>query len=126
MPSERSTYRIVYSGGAAPRLRLLGDRWQCIVVDCSEAGVRFVRAADERRPLAPGDRISGEMEFCNGGIVEVAGRVVREQGSELAVHLDEQGIPFPEIIREQMYLRRHYQVQRTMEVGDPVARRNAT
>ena len=41
-----------------------------------------------------------------------------------AVHLDEQGIPFPEIIREQMYLRKHYQVQRTMEVGDPVARLN--
>ena len=68
MSSERATYRIVYSGGAAPR--------------------------------------------------------VRQQGNEVALHLDEQGIPFPEIIREQMFLRRHYQVQRTMEVGDPVARRN--
>jgi hypothetical protein len=114
----------VYSRGAAPRLHLLGDRWQSVVVDCSETGVRFVRAGDERRPLVIGDRVSGEIEFCNGGLVEIAGRVVRQQGNEVALHLDEQGIPFPEIIREQMYLRRHFQVLRTMEVGDPVARRN--
>lgn len=124
MPSERATYRIVYSAGATPRVRLLGDRWQCLVADCSETGIRFIRSPDERRSLVPGDRVVGEIEFCNGGVVEVRGHVVREQGTEIAVHLDEQGIPFPEIIREQMYLRKHYQVQRTMEVGDPVARRN--
>ena len=94
------------------------------MADCSETGVRFVRSPQEGRPLAPGDRVAGEIEFCNGEVLEVRGRVVRKHGDEIAVHLDEQGIPFPEIIREQMYLRKHFQVQRTMEVGDPFAKRS--
>jgi hypothetical protein len=123
MTIERATYRIVYSGDVAPRLHIPGDRWPCPVVDCSETGVRLVRARGETRRIASGQRVAGVVEFCNGTRVEVSGRVVRIQGSEIALHLDKQPIPFPDIIREQIYLRRHHQVQRTIEAGDPVDRR---
>src|SRR5690349_23322589 len=123
MPSERGTYRIVYAGEAGSRFHLEGDRWPAVVADCSETGVRFVRAAGEARLLEPGDLAAGEVRFCNGSRVQVSGRVLRVRGTEIAMQLDEPMIPFPEIMREQIYLRRHYQVKRTLEVGDPVSRR---
>jgi hypothetical protein len=125
MTSERATYRIDYGGGGGARFHLQGDRWPAIVADCSETGVRFVRAGDESRALSPGDRVEGEMRFCNGSRVRVSGRVVRLRETEVAVHLDEAPIPFPDIMREQMYLRRNHQVPRTPRVGDPVTQRKA-
>ena len=125
MSSERGSYRIVYGGGSGARFHLEGDRWPAVVADCSETGVRFQRAGDESRLLEPGERVTGHVQFCNGSRVRVTGRVLRVHGTEIAVHLDELVIPFPEIMREQMYLRRNYQVKRAPAGGDPAGRRNA-
>jgi hypothetical protein len=122
MTTERQSYRIVYNG-ESPRFHLKGDRWPSPVADCSETGVCFVRSPDEPR-VEPGDRVEGEMRFCNGNRVQVAGRVVRVNGTEVALKLDEEPIPFPEIMREQMYLRRTFQAPRPTKVSDRVSHRH--
>ena len=114
---ERGTYRIVYKGGD-PRFHMEGDRWPSPVADCSETGLCFVRAGSESRMLEPGDRVAGEMRFCNGRRVRVSGRVVRVRGTEIALNLDEAPIPFYDVMREQIFLRRTFEAPRLTKASD--------
>lgn len=103
-PHDRSFFRIEYPRRERPFLRVGGV--EHVVVDCCEAGVRFIQRTGET--FARGDPLEGEMRFRRGEQVPVSGVVVRVQEGEVAVHLRERGIPFQIILAEQRYLRAHY------------------
>lgn len=99
---ERTYYRIPYPTVEGPRL-VTGDR-VLQVLDCSERGVRFL--AHSHAMPETGERIRGRIRFSRGAEVTVEGVVVRVFGPQVALRLDPPGIPFREILQEQIYLRR--------------------
>jgi len=102
-PHDRSHYRIEYPRRERPTLLLGGIEFT--VVDCSEAGIRFLNpgVAFQRD-----DPVGGIVHFRDRIEVPVSGRVIRVQGGYVALCLDGSGVPFPVILSEQRYLRAHY------------------
>jgi hypothetical protein len=101
MENRRQHYRIRYSETDGPRL-VFGS---CIseVLECSERGLRFRTAG------APPDRgtpIIGRLALRHGKEIHIAGRVAWSDSKVVAVHLDREPIPFLDMMREQLFLRR--------------------
>jgi hypothetical protein len=97
----RQFFRIVYPWPERPRLVYRSQI--CEVLDCSERGIRF------RVCVPPGPMVGSEIEarLClhGGQAVRVRGQVMRVTGSEVALRLQEPGISFYLILKEQLYLR---------------------
>jgi hypothetical protein len=100
--NRRDFYRIPYPQEDRPRF-VLGDSI-CEVLDCSERGLRF-RSSSPQLPYL-GDRLVGRLRFQRGEELHLRGAVVRIEADQIAVHLDDTGIPFGTILQEQFYLRR--------------------
>ena len=105
-PHPRAHYRVRFPDPERPVFA--GDRGTHEVVDCSEGGFRFRPAAHVKDLPEVGTPARGRIRFRSGRVAEVAGVVVRIQDNEVAVHLDEAGIPFYTIIHEQLLLRKKY------------------
>jgi hypothetical protein len=100
--NRRDFYRIPYPPEDRPRF-VLADSI-CEVLDCSERGLRYRSSASYLPPV--GEEISGRLRFQRGEEVWVRGGIVRVEGEEIALHLENAGIPFGTILQEQFYLRR--------------------
>lgn len=106
-PHARAHYRVRFPDPERP-VFIAGDRETHEVVDCSENGLRFRPAPHVNALPEVGTRARGRIRFRSGRVAEVAGVVVRIQDEEVAVHLDEAGIPFYTVIHEQLLLRKKY------------------
>ena len=106
-PHPRAHYRVRFPDPERP-VFIAGDRATHVVVDCSEQGFRFRPAPHVDDLPEVGTPARGRIRFRSGRVAEVAGVVVRIQDNEVAVHLDEAGIPFFTIIHEQLLLRKKY------------------
>lgn len=102
-PHDRSHYRIEYPRRARPVLEL--DEVEYSVVDCSENGIRFKSAGVA---FEKGDPVTGVIRFRGREETPVVGVVVRVQEGNVALLLEEAGIPFPIILSEQRFLRANY------------------
>ena len=103
-PIDRSYYRIHYPLKERPVLEL--ETGVHDVVDCSEAGLRYVARGAGVPDI--GAQIRGTLRFRRGAAFEVGGTVVRLQEGTVAVHLLRARIPLAAILDEQRYLRKHY------------------
>lgn len=99
--NRREHYRIPYAEQDRPRL-VVGTAI-CEVIDCSETGVRFRPSA--ALDLAAGAGLGGRLRLRCGSDVALRGTVVRAGEDEVALRLEERGIPFRLILREQIELR---------------------
>ena len=106
-PHPRAHYRVRFPDPERP-VFIAGDRATHAVVDCSENGFRFRPASHVEGLPEVGTPARGRIRFRSGRVAEVAGVVVRIQDNEVAVHLDEAGIPFFTMIHEQLLLRKKY------------------
>jgi hypothetical protein len=101
MNNRRQYYRIQYPAFERPRLV---SGWSITeVLECSERGIRFRTAGG---PPDEGTRVSGRVGLRHGQEVRIAGVVVWSDADEVALHLDDEPIPFLCILREHLYLRR--------------------
>lgn len=106
---ERSAYRIPYPPTARPRLKL-GER-EVPLVDCSERGLRY--CVDDTLLPPIGSRVIGQVTLLSGGpALAVEGTVIRCQSGEVAVQLNEPGIPFRAVFAEQRYLGQRFPARR--------------
>ena len=103
----RAHYRLRFPDPERP-VFVAGDRATHDVVDCSESGFRFRPPPHATSFPEVGAPARGEIRFRSGRVAEVAGVVVRVQDREIAVHLNQTGIPFGIVIHEQMFLRQRY------------------
>jgi hypothetical protein len=103
-PIDRAFYRIRFPISERPRLQIADASHD--VVDCSEAGVRYLIGSGPLPDI--GAEVAGTVMFTREGPLDVAGKVVRVQGRTVALHLDRAGIPLAVIMAEQRYLRLHY------------------
>ncbi|MBW3630532.1 MAG: hypothetical protein KY464_14710 [Gemmatimonadetes bacterium] len=106
-PHARAHYRVRFPDPERP-VFIAGDRGTHDVVDCSENGFRFRPASHVDALPEVGTPARGRIRFRSGRVAEVAGVVVRIQDQEVAVHLDQAGIPFFTVIHEQLLLRKKY------------------
>jgi hypothetical protein len=116
---DREHYRLRYPTSARPALTLekIGDTTgealaretgaaQRDLVDVSERGLRFV--AREGDAVAVGAQVRGVIHFATRPSVLVHGTALRLQAGEIAVQLDEPGVPWNVILSEQQALRRRF------------------
>ena len=102
---ERSAYRIPYPPTA--RGKVVVDKHEFVLVDCSERGIRYVSEPGTLPEL--GTRMAGEVTLLSSRqpyLIE--GTVVRCEGTEVAVALDAPGLPAQAIFAEQRYLARRF------------------
>lgn len=100
-PNARSVYRIVYPERERPQLLL--PTGTVHVLDCSEAGLRYLDPTGRTPTL--GTVVAGRVRFATGDEIDVRGRVVRIGEQDVALKLDAPGIPFARIFDEQRRLR---------------------
>ena len=96
---EREHYRVAYPTQLRPKFLVQGFAFD--VIDISERGRRF-RLADAATPEA-GNEVQGTVRFRRGETITVRGAVLRVDGREVAVRLEE-GVPLRVIMEEQRYL----------------------
>lgn len=99
--NRRAFYRIRYPATDRPRL-VLGTAI-CEVVDCSEQGIRF--RLPEPAELCAGAPFRARLRLGCGADLPVAGTVLRQHDGTVSATLAAQGVPFREILREQLHLR---------------------
>src|SRR5512133_915958 len=99
--SRRAHYRVKYPFAERPMFEV--GRTSYEVVECSERGLRY-EVPDHRVPEL-GAEIGGSIHFKRGVKIEIAGEVTRAHSGLVVLLLQEQGIPFSEILFEQRYLR---------------------
>lgn len=97
---NREYYRVAYPTQARPRLMVQGHTFD--VVDISERGIRF-KLLDSVPPPGVGNEVRGTVRFRRGDTVDVRGTVLRLDGREVAMHLDD-GIPLRVVMEEQRFL----------------------
>ena len=102
---QRGYYRIEYPIKERPTLETPDGSFA--VIECSETGVRFARAATDTVP-DEGARLRGTIHFRTGREVEVVGVVARVQEDTVAARLTSMTIPFRTILKEQQDLRRRF------------------
>lgn len=91
MEPRRLYPRLSFSGRPAPRLETAARSYE--ILDLSPAGVRF-RASNSAVPeMTIGDLLRATIRFPANRTVEVEGRVLRVEGEEAAVQL-EQGMDY--------------------------------
>lgn len=109
-PIEREHFRIVYPLMERPKLRTADVETGAVeeydVVDCSETGLRYLIRFGPLPEI--GAEVSGRVHFRRGEVVDIAGTVVRTQGSSVALHLVASNIPLATVLDEQRYLRINY------------------
>ncbi len=101
----RRHYRVEYPARDRPAFR--AATWQGSIIDVSESGMR-VRITQWPGPdevLATGATVGGAILFKESGPTMVRGLIVRFDGDVLAVRLDDVGVPYATILREQRWLR---------------------
>ncbi len=96
---EREHYRVAYPTQLRPRFLVQGFTFD--VVDISERGLRF-RLGEADAP-EPGNEVQGVVRFRRGETITVRGSVLRLDGKEVAVRLEE-GVPLRVIMEEQRFL----------------------
>ncbi len=97
---SREYYRVAYPTSLRPRLDVQSHHFD--VIDVSEKGMRFALGRTAEAPQV-GDEVAGTIRFRRGEEVAVRGTVVRLDGREVAVKL-EQGIPLRVVMEEQRFL----------------------
>jgi hypothetical protein len=94
---RRRQVRVTFSPVRRPRFRVEGRAYE--VLDASLEGLR-VRHADPERPVV-GARLVGHLEWPDlAAPVTIAGRVVRVESSEFALHCDQGQLPIAHILAE--------------------------
>lgn len=96
---EREHYRVAYPTQLRPKFLVQGFTFD--VVDISERGLRF-RLGDAATPDA-GNEVQGTVRFRSGETITVRGAVLRVDGREVAVRLEE-GVPLRVIMEQQRFL----------------------
>ena len=96
---EREHYRVAYPTQLRPRFLVQGFTFD--VIDISERGLRF-RLGEAEAPEA-GNEVQGVVRFRRGETITVRGSVLRVDGREVAVRLEE-GVPLRVIMEEQRFL----------------------
>ncbi len=96
---EREHYRVAYPTQLRPKFLVQGFTFD--VVDISERGLRF-RLGDAAMPDA-GNEVQGTVRFRSGETITVRGTVLRVDGREVAVRLEE-GVPLRVIMEQQRFL----------------------
>lgn len=96
---EREHYRVAYPTQLRPKFLVQGFTFD--VVDISERGLRF-RLGDAATPDA-GNEVQGTVRFRSGETITVRGTVLRVDGREVAVRLEE-GVPLRVIMEQQRFL----------------------
>jgi len=112
-PNFREFFRIVYPWDERPRFVLRSQI--CEVLDCSERGLRF--RVESPGALAVGSEISGRLRLNRGPEVVVAGVVVRVGDGEIALSLQEPGVSFHLILKEQIRLRKAREEESGSDAG---------
>lgn len=103
MEQQRSEFRIVYPLPARPVARVEERKFS--VLDASEQALRF-DLRRHPRPVAPGDRVVGQVRLAHGADHAFEGRVLRSDERAAVIALDEVfRIDLLVIFREQRYLR---------------------
>ncbi|MBK8005330.1 MAG: PilZ domain-containing protein [Gemmatimonadetes bacterium] len=97
---SREYYRVAYPTDLRPRLDVQSHFFD--VIDVSEKGMRFALGKTADAPRL-GDEVAGLIRFRRGEEVEVRGMVIRLDGREVAVRLED-GIPLRVIMEEQRFL----------------------
>ena len=96
-PDRRRQVRVAFSPVRRPKLRLADGVYD--VLDASLSGLR-VRHANPDRPQV-GHRLSGQLEWPDLDVpVTIAGRIVRVDGTEVALECDQGQLPIAHILAE--------------------------
>ena len=96
-PDRRRQVRVVFSPVRRPKLRLSDGVYD--VLDASLSGLR-VRHANPDRPQV-GHWLSGQLEWPDLGVpVPIVGRIVRVDGTEVALACDQGQLPIAHILAE--------------------------
>ncbi len=87
MDSPRRSPRLSFTGRPAPRLETVDRSYE--VVDLSPEGIRFRTSTATGPVVTIGDVLRATIRFPASHSVTVAGRVLRIDGGEAAVQLDD-------------------------------------
>jgi hypothetical protein len=107
---RRAHFRIVYPLADRPVFHAVGV--VCTVEDVSETGLTLVAPLAVRGQMRPDDRLQGVVHFRFAPPTEVAGLVMRLTETGLAIHLNEQPIPWAHIQAEERALLARYPQRR--------------
>lgn len=81
---RRSQFRLEYSDEDRPRI-IIGQGGTCQVLNLSEAGVRFLRRAEQE--FRKDQPVVGRIVFAAGEAEEIQGRVIRIGQTTITLHL---------------------------------------